>query len=41
VAAKATLEAKRKEWISNLRKDPIVEEAMQVLNDWITQTQDH
>jgi carboxyl-terminal processing protease len=34
-AAKATLEVKRKEWISNLRQDPIVEEAMQVLNDWV------
>ena len=40
-AAKATLEVKRKEWISNLRQDPIVEEAMQVLNDWDTPTQDH
>lgn len=40
-AAKATLEVKRKEWISNLRQDPIVEEAMQVLNDWNTPTQDH
>jgi carboxyl-terminal processing protease len=33
-AAKATLEVKRKEWISDLRQDPIVEEAIQVLNDW-------
>jgi hypothetical protein len=40
-AAKATLEVKRKEWISDLRQDPIVEEAIQVLNDWGTPTQDH
>jgi carboxyl-terminal processing protease len=25
---------KRKEWLSGLRKDPVVEEAVQVLNDW-------
>jgi carboxyl-terminal processing protease len=41
VAAKATLEVKRKEWISDLRQDPVVEEAIQVLNDWVTPTQDH
>jgi carboxyl-terminal processing protease len=40
-AAKATLDVKRKEWISGLRRDPIVEEAMQVLTDWVTPTQDH
>jgi carboxyl-terminal processing protease len=26
---------KRKEWLSDLRKDPVVEEAIQVLNDWL------
>ena len=41
MAAKATLEVKRKEWISDLRQDPIVEEAIRVLNDWVTPTQDH
>jgi carboxyl-terminal processing protease len=25
---------KRKEWLTGLRKDPVVEEAIQVLNDW-------
>ena len=40
-AAIATLEVKRKEWISDLRQDPIVEEAIQVLNDWVTPTQGH
>jgi carboxyl-terminal processing protease len=40
-AAKATQDAKRKEWISDLRRDPIVEEATQVLNDWVTTAQDH
>jgi carboxyl-terminal processing protease len=25
---------RRKEWLSGLRKDPVVEEAIQVLNDW-------
>ena len=25
---------KRKEWLSDLRKDPVIEEAIQVLNDW-------
>lgn len=25
---------KRKDWISDLRKDPVLEEAIQVLNDW-------
>jgi hypothetical protein len=28
------LSEKRKEWISDLRKDPVLEEAIQVLNDW-------
>jgi len=41
VAAKATLEVKRKEWIDDLRRDPIVEEAIQVLNDWVASTQEH
>jgi len=27
---------KKKEWLSGLRKDPVVEEAIQVLNDWRT-----
>ena len=40
-AAKATLEVKRKEWISDLRQDPIVEEAIQVLNDWAAPAQGH
>ena len=40
-AAKAALDAKRKEWIDDLRRDPIVEEAIQVLNDWVTPTQGH
>jgi carboxyl-terminal processing protease len=40
-AAKATLEVKRKEWISDLRQDSIIEEAIQVLNDWATPTQGH
>ncbi|MEI6613717.1 MAG: carboxy terminal-processing peptidase, partial [Chrysiogenales bacterium] len=39
-AAKATLEVKRKEWISDLRQDLIIDEAIQVLNDWITPTRD-
>jgi carboxyl-terminal processing protease len=39
-AAKATQDTKRQEWISDLRRDPIVEEATQVLNDWITPAQD-
>jgi carboxyl-terminal processing protease len=39
-AAKATQDLKRKEWISDLRRDPVVEEAMQVLHDWVTPIQD-
>jgi carboxyl-terminal processing protease len=39
-AAKATQELKRKEWISDLQRDPIVEEATQVLYDWFTPTRD-
>ncbi|MCX6556515.1 MAG: carboxy terminal-processing peptidase [Candidatus Aminicenantes bacterium] len=39
--AKADQDAKRKEWIDNLRSDPIVEESIQVLNDWLTLAQDH
>jgi carboxyl-terminal processing protease len=31
--ADAGLVAKRKEWITNLRKDPVIEEAIQVLDD--------
>jgi carboxyl-terminal processing protease len=33
-AAAEPLSEKRKEWASELRKDPVVEEAIQVLNDW-------
>lgn len=33
-AAADPLSEKRKEWISGLRKDPVLEEAIQVLNDW-------
>jgi carboxyl-terminal processing protease len=33
-AAPAVDADKRKEWLSGLRKDPVVEEAIQVLNDW-------
>jgi carboxyl-terminal processing protease len=33
-AADDSLSVKRKEWISNLRKDPVVEEAIHVLADW-------
>ncbi|HEX7502439.1 MAG TPA: carboxy terminal-processing peptidase, partial [Acidobacteriota bacterium] len=34
-ASAAVVDAdKRKEWLSGLRKDPVVEEAIQVLNDW-------
>jgi carboxyl-terminal processing protease len=33
-AAADPLSEKRKEWISDLRKDPVLEEAMQTLNDW-------
>jgi carboxyl-terminal processing protease len=40
-AAKAAQEVKRKEWISELRRDPIIEEASQVLADWVTTDRDH
>ena len=40
-AANATQDTKRKEWIKDLRRDPIVEEATQVLYDWVTLAQDH
>ena len=33
-AADDPLSEKRKEWISDLRKDPVLEEAILVLNDW-------
>jgi carboxyl-terminal processing protease len=33
-AATDPLNEKRKQWLSDLRKDPILEEAIQVLNDW-------
>jgi carboxyl-terminal processing protease len=29
-------EAKAKEWLSDLRRDPVVEEATQVLSDWVS-----
>ena len=35
-AAPDEREAKSKEWLSDLRRDPIVEEAILVLNDWVT-----
>ncbi len=34
-------DAKRKEWLDALRRDPVVEEAVQVLNDWFTPSRDH
>ncbi|MCX6555754.1 MAG: carboxy terminal-processing peptidase [Candidatus Aminicenantes bacterium] len=40
-AAKADLDAKRKKWTEDLRRDPALEESIQVLNDWITLAQDH
>ncbi|MBE0665887.1 MAG: hypothetical protein IH584_08670, partial [Candidatus Aminicenantes bacterium] len=33
-AATDPISEKRKQWLSDLRKDPILEEAIQVLNDW-------
>jgi carboxyl-terminal processing protease len=33
-AAQAAEAARRKEWLAGLRKDAVVEEAIQVLNDW-------
>jgi len=40
-AATDPLSEKRKEWISDLRKDPVVEEAVRVLDDWQTLAQPH
>jgi carboxyl-terminal processing protease len=40
-AGKADQEAKRKEWIDDLRRDPVIEESIQVLNDWLTLARDH
>jgi carboxyl-terminal processing protease len=39
-SAADALDAKRKEWISDLRRDPVVEEATQVLYDWFTPTRE-
>jgi len=34
-AARDAQDAKTKAWVTDLRRDPIVEEAIRVLNDWI------
>ena len=34
-AASGRPDEKRKEWLSDLRKDPVIEESIQVLNDWL------
>jgi len=39
-AAKTAQEVKTKEWLSDLRRDPVVEEAIQVLNDWAAPDRD-
>ena len=39
-AVQSAQDVKNKEWVSELRRDPIVEEAIQVLNDWITPARD-
>jgi carboxyl-terminal processing protease len=37
-AGRAAQEAKTREWLSDLRRDPVVEEGIAVLNDWAAST---